>query len=347
MRGQNSILEVNNEEDIKKITENIKYINLNLNSIDNKVIDYFLNNGINYRYAETIGNKKGFIYVDYKTFTDGIVEINTILDEMPINLNILEKAKYLYIKLGLLVGYDINTVEEKNEIISLNNITPINNIWGALSKRKVTEESINKILVYLYSRVGIKSEIVKSGINGNLAVKIYLENTYLIVNLSKDLSNIKGRFRTEYFDKYNVDKELDKKINYIKEDYTDYYLDKALNNLDYTKEDILYEVLSITEKMIDISSINTYELSEIYQKINKKYFNNYNIKINNFYLNKKEEKEHFIVISYDEKYYSYNYIKKTFIRLDYNYIIESIKNKIIKLYQGEDFNISKGRKVVW
>ena len=56
MRGQNSILEVNNEEDIKKITENIKYINLNLNSIDNKVIDYFLNNGINYRYAETIGN---------------------------------------------------------------------------------------------------------------------------------------------------------------------------------------------------------------------------------------------------------------------------------------------------
>ena len=265
---------------------------------------------------------------------------------MPINLNILEKAKYLYIKLGLLVGYDINTVEEKNEIISLNNITPINNIWGALSKRKVTEESLNKILVYLYSRVGIKSEIVKSGINGNLAVKIYLENTYLIVNLSKDLSNIKGRFRTEYFDKYNVDKELDKKINYIKEDYTDYYLDKALNNLDYTKEDILYEVLSITEKMIDISSINTYELSEIYQKINKKYFNNYNIKINNFYLNNKEEKEHFIVISYDEKYYSYNYIKKTFIRLDYNYIIESIKNKIIKLYQGEDFNISKGRKVV-
>ena len=99
--------------------------------------------------------------------------------------------------------------------------------------------------------------------------------------------------------------------------------------------------------MIDISSINTYELSEIYQKINKKYFNNYNIKINNFYLNNKEEKEHFIVISYDEKYYSYNYIKKTFIRLDYNYIIESIKNKIIKLYQGEDFNISKGRKVVW
>ena len=51
------------------------------------------------------------------------------------------------------------------------------------------------------------------------------------------------------------------------------------------------------------------------------------IKINNFYLRNAGEKEHFIVFSCNDKFYSYNYSRGHFVELKYNYLIENIKNK--------------------
>ena len=58
--------------------------------------------------------------------------------------------------------------------------------------------------------------------------KIYINNTYIIVNLFEDIANIKAGFSTEHFDKYNNNIELDKKIKYINDNYTEYFLDKEL-----------------------------------------------------------------------------------------------------------------------
>ena len=55
-----------------------------------------------------------------------------------------------------------------------------------------------------------------------MANKIYINNTYIIVNLFEDIANIKAGLSTEHFDKYNNNIELDKKIKYIWE-YTEYY----------------------------------------------------------------------------------------------------------------------------
>ena len=228
----------------------------------------------------------------------------------------------------------------------MNNITNLNNIWGALSKKSITRSSIVKILLYICSKIGIKSEVVSTDIKGNMANKIYINNTYIIVNLFEDIANIKAGFSTEHFDKYNNNIELDKKIKYINDNYTEYFLDKELKYINYNDDNLLLQILTITEKIININNTKPYELSIIYKKIFNKYFPNQKLKINNFYLRNNLEKEHFLVFDYNNSYYSYNYNKQKFIKLGYDYLIENIKNKKIGLYQNEEFNITRERMVL-
>ena len=346
MSDNTTIMDINSYEDINKITNDTRYINIPIDKVDMKIIDYFLLNGTNYLYSDILNNKNGFIYTDYQNYKIGESLIDGIVSNIPSNLSMLEKVRYLYISLGKLVGFDINVLSGKNEVISFSTLTYLNNIWGALSKRKVTELSLVKIFAYLCSKIGVKCEIINSNINGNLANKVYLDNSFIVVNLAKDIANVKAGFATEYFDKYNNDKQIDKKILYIKDDYVDNYLDKLLKNIDYTSDDILYQILMLTEKVFDIKNIDSYELLMIYKKIFNKYCSNYDIKINNFYINDRNMKEHFIIFNYGDDYYSYNYSRKCFIKLDYDYLINNLKSKKIGLYLNEDFNIIKERVVL-
>ena len=197
---------------ISKITKETKYINIPIDIVDNNINNYFLINGVDYSYSENINSKQGFIYTDYNMFKQGELLIDSIIKDIPQNLSDIEKVRYIYITLGKELNIDINTLSSKNEILSLNNITNLNNIWGALSKKSITRSSIVKILLYICSKIGIKSEVVSTDIKGNMANKIYINNTYIIVNLFEDIANIKAGFSTEHFDKYNNNIELDKKI---------------------------------------------------------------------------------------------------------------------------------------
>ena len=340
------ILKINEYNDISKISDNTKYINISINKCDNKVIDYFFNNGSRYLYSDSLNNKNGFTYVSYDVFRNGERIITYILNNIPDNLSVLEKIRYIYIKLGKIFNLDINTVPDKNEMLSLKEITDLNNIWLAATKNNVTEISISKIFLYICMRLGIKSEIVNTNINGELANKIYIDDSFIIVNLFKDLQNIKAGFMTEYFDKYNSNRELDKKIGYIEDEYTEYYLNNEFKKINYN-DNLLFQVLNITKDIIDVDNISSYDLSIIYQKIFVKYFPNCPLKTNNFYLKSfQNNKEAFLVFNYDNVYYSYNYSKKNFIELDYNYLMDNIKNSKIGLYQDENFDVLKERMVL-
>ena len=139
---------------------------------------------------------------------------------------------------------------------------------------------------------------------------------------------------------------MDKKILYIKEEYTDFYLDRMFNNINYNDKDLLYEILTFTGRILDINNINSYELVAIYQKIFDRYVPNIDIKVNNFYLKKENDREHFMIINCNDNYYSYNYSKSCFIKLEYNYLLENIRNKKIGLYYDEKFDIERERIVL-
>lgn len=343
--SKNIIVNIKNIDDIKKIDDNTKYINISIDEVDNSVIEYFILNGSNYSYSDIVGERSNFIYIDYDTFKKSEEIIKSIIDSIPSNLNDIEKVRYIYISLGKIVSMDINNIDSKNESISFNIISTINNIWGCLDKRSISDVSISKLFMCILSRVGIKSELINSSINGGIANKVYIDDNYLIVNLCNDIYNIQGNFSTKYFDKYNDNMDIDKKIGYIKEDYINYYLDNDIrDNID--NKNTLYSLLIITSKYLNINYIGTYELYLIYKELIDRY-NFRDINVYNFFVYKGEyHKEHFIVIGSSDIYYSYNYNKGCFIRVDKDIIYDNMKNRKIGIYENEDFDIVERRALV-
>lgn len=347
MNNSDIVVTIRNMKDIDNITNNTKYINLSIDSISCDVIDYFLLYGKDYSYSDTINGKNGFIYASFDMFKDSEYIINSIIDNMPNNLNEIEKIRYIYISLGKILCSDINIMDDKNEMVSFNKISTINNIWGALSKRKVVDASVSKIFMYICFRLGIKCELVSASIKGNIANKVYINNSFLIVDLFNDLHYIQSGSATRYFDKYNDDKVIDKKILYIKDEYTDICIDRALKNIDYTNENVVEEILNITSGILNINNIGTYELYKIYRSIFDKYAPNYDVRINNLFIsNSLDMKEHFALFSYNDNYYSYNYSRGTFISMDYNVLYDNIKNNRIGIYDDEDFELREKRVVL-
>ena len=187
MNNTNVIVSVNTMNDISNINNNTKYINLSIDSFNSDVINYFLEYGKGYSYTDTINNKNGFIYATYSMFKNSENIINGIINNIPSNLSNIEKVRYLYIALGKILSADINTMDNKNEKISFSSVSVINNIWGSITSGKTTSACISKLLMYLCSRIGIKSELINSDINGNIGNKIYVDDSCLIVDLYNDL----------------------------------------------------------------------------------------------------------------------------------------------------------------
>lgn len=328
------VVNISSIKDISKIKPNTKYINIDITNCDHEVISYFIDNGEPFLYSCIIENTKGYIYVNHQEFLKAETIIDVIYANMPNDLSKLEMAKYIYISLAKNVYFDINISEEKNENCSLSLISSVNNLWGSLSLKRVNNLSIAKIYYYLLKRLDIDTSIIINEDNQEIYNKIQIDNQVLIVNLFKDIPYIQASMQTRYFATYNDDLELDKKIKYLKTKYNDYYLDKTLKNIDYTKEECIQDILYKTQKIIDIDNIKPVELSIIYNLIFTKYCPNYNIKINNLFLNNKS-KNHFIMISYNNSHYSYNYKKKTFVKVNDTDILDNIKIGKIGLYQNE------------
>ena len=269
--------------------------------------------------------------------------IDNIIYNMPSNLKLIEKVRYIYVSLGKLLSIDINTMSDKNDNISFEMLSTINNIWGAISNGMVNDSVISKIFMYVCSRVGIETELISSSIKGNIANKVYIDDGFLVVDLFNDIHNIQGGFITHYFDKYNDNKEIDKKIGYVKDEYTDCYIDNVLKDVIYNNDDTLFDVLSLTSNIINVSNIGTYELYKIYKNIFDKYVPNYGVKINNLFVLNNTDRRHFALFSYNNKYYSFNYSKGRFVNIDFNILYNNIESNTIGIYDGEEFSLGESK----
>ena len=336
-------------DDIKKLKEtpSVKYINIDIYNPNLEVIYYLIDNGSKYSYSELLDNKNGYIYVPYEVFKEGELELLDIINSIPTNLNELEISRYLYITLGKTLGYDINILPDKNETFNLKTINTINNIWGCIKNKKGTNISFTKIYLYLCRIMNIDCNLVPVSNTGYLKNILNIEDKKILTDITGDIPLIQAGFRTNNFVGYNDNIELDKKINYIKDTYNEEKIEKIMKNIDYNKEDILVEILLNTQKVLNINNIKPIELGIIYDIIFEKYCPNYNISINNLFIKDlNNDKEHFILISCNNKYYSYNYTRLSFMEISYNEIMKNIENKKIGIYLNEKIPTYNKEKVI-
>lgn len=335
MKNKSSkILLVSTIKDLDKITPSTKYINLDITNPNHDIIEYFIQNGENYLYSDIIESVPGYTYISYEKFLKAENLIDIIYASMPSNLNKIEIAKYLYINIARCLSSDINANQNKSEIYNLSLMSTINNLWGSLSEGIATDISASKIYYYLCRRLDIDVSLVIDEESNTSLNKLLIDNQTLITDIYEDIAYIWCNMQTRHFATYNDDTIVDKKIKYLKNKYTDYYLDKVLKNIDYTKEDCVYTILNKTKEIIDINSIKPVELSVICKYLFDKYCPNYNIKINNLYLNN-SNKFHFLMISYNDNHYSYNYKQKAFIKIKDEEIIDNLSLGKICLYHNE------------
>lgn len=326
------IVKISTVKDLDYITEDTKYINIDISNCDNEIINFFMKNGERYLYSETIDNRPGYIYVSYSDFYKAETIIKGIYANMPNDLSKLEMARYLYINIPKYVYFDINLNREKNEESNLSLINSINNIWGSISLGKINDMSITKIYYYLCKRLDIDISIIKN--KNDLYNELVINKSKILVDLYNDIPYIQAKMKTNYFGTYNEEIELDKKVKYIKNKYNDELIDKSLKNIEHINEKCIENILLETEKILNIDKIKPVELSIIYNHIFKKYCPEYKIMINNLFLNNKD-KSHFIIISHNNKYYSYNYKKNTFVKIDNMEIKKNIKLGKIGIYLNE------------
>ena len=328
------VVSISTKKDIEKIKENTKYINIDITNCDYEVITHFLKHGQKYLYSETINETKGYIYIGYEDFYKAEVIIGAIYADMPDNLNKLETARYLYCRLAQFVFFDININQEKNENYSFSLTNNINNLWGSLALGRVTDISIAKLYYYLCRRLELDITLEINHQTKEAYNKLTIDNLVLNVDLFSDIPYLQANMKTMHFTPYNSDIDLDKKVKYIKNKYTNTVIDKALKNIDYTKENCIEDILYKTQSILNIEFIKPVELSIIYEYIFNKYCPNYSIKINNLFLNN-SNKHHFIMISYNNEHYSYNYKKKSFVKVNDLDLIDNIQNGKIGLYLDE------------
>ena len=328
------VVAVSTIKDIEKIKKDTKYINIDITNCPHDVIEYFMKKGQNYLYSETINNNSGYIYVSYEDFYKAENIITKIYLNMPNDLNKLETARYLYTSLAKYVFFDINIDPSKNETYSFSLTSNINNLWGSLAAGRVTDISVAKIYYYICKRMDLDISLEINEDTKEAYNKLIIDNLIMNVDLFIDIPYIQVFMKTKNFTPYNDDLELDKKIKYIKNKYTNTLIDKSLKNIDYTKENCIRDILNKTQNILDIDNIKPVELSIIYEYLFNKYCPNYNVKINNLYLNN-QEKNHFIMISYNNDHYSYNYKEKTFIKVNDYDLIDNLKTGKIGLYLDE------------
>ena len=327
------IVPITDLKDIEKITKETKYININLTNCNPEVIAYFIKNGRGYMYADLIESIPGYNYISYDDFVMAENIISNILAKINDNYTWLELAKYLYISIAKYVSLDINIDKNKNDNYDLMLMGITNNPWGSLSRGIVNNISATKIYYYLAKRVGLNVSIIAD--DDRYLNKLLIDNKVIITDLYNDIPYIKCHMKTRYFGNYNDDNKLDKNIKYLNTNYMDYYIDGILRDIDYTKETCIYEILNKIIKVIDIEVLRPVEAGIIYKTIFNKYTPNYNIKINNLFLNN-QHKLHFLIISYNDNYYSYNYLKKKFIKIKSEDILDNINIGKIGLYHNEN-----------
>lgn len=168
--------------------------------------------------------------------------VKDLKNRIPANLNSIEIAKYIYIELCKMKSFDIEynyADDEEKSIIYKDAKKNKENLNNIVAK----DEQICLSLAYLYKALlnewNIDSETNDSEtnmLNQHIYNVIKINNKEILTDITEDMYNIKGGFKTEHFGEDSKwfksekieNEDIDKKIGYIKskDDYTDNILER-------------------------------------------------------------------------------------------------------------------------
>ena len=100
-------------------------------------------------------------------------------------------------------------------------------------------------------------------------------------------------------------------------------------------------------RLTEAGAASPIELGIMFDYSFGKYCSNLDIKINNLYLNDiYNNRKHFILISYNDKFYCYNYNKESFVSINKKDLVDNLESEKIGVYLNEDMPISYKYKEV-
>lgn len=215
------------------------------------------------------------------TQTDGV--ISKLLNDMPKGLTDLEKARYVYIRLGKEKSYDeeywFANSKTREKIFKTKHSTKID-FDKLVQNKKVLCTSISKIYSVILNKLRIDNHIERPDLSDeHVYVVLNIEGKRILADVQRDLSNIQANKKTVYFgtkvydnmydDKYHEISQteleiIDKKIGYlsIKKDNLDneiFYLKhlvKKQKNL-YSKVDLILKKASFYAESEDLGYIES------------------------------------------------------------------------------------------
>ena len=200
-----------------------------------------------------------------------IPSINFIMSSIPDNLTDLEKVRYIYINLGKLFSYDYLVIFDESVITK-----PIDYDKNEIDRYKTCYQ-ISEILMTLINGLipNCQAKIIERKIPGRSFNKehvatevIFNDGLKLILDLTLDLANIQGGLKTKEFGyttnstgDYDIISlkecaEMDKKLGFIADKYTDDYIDEFIEQL----------------SKIDFSNLSPAEILDYKVKKNKRDF---------------------------------------------------------------------------
>jgi hypothetical protein len=177
-----------------------------------------------------------------------MVSLNSFItyleNKIPLDLDKVSKAKYIYIQLGEIISFDpsylLGTSKERYNIYNsiIYKYEYLNNLF---ERKFLICRSIAFIYKYVLNEFKIESDIYYESPNDNHVLNIItIENNIKIsADLQKDLEFIQTKSMTRFFNIVNSDcvyekLEIDKKIRYINNetDYFDFEIDNLKNNFE-------------------------------------------------------------------------------------------------------------------
>ncbi len=246
--------------------------------------EYAPNMKVRFKTEKSGGNS--IVPITSDEFFAGELYFNTILEGLNPEWTELQKYKYLYNSLGMMLSYDLNIAQDKefnstHEKYARNIFTSIVKNWGICSSFAASYD-------YLCYRAGLESEIVSEDEHDYVVITVNGLDDYL-TDPTWDATFLKFGMKTKYFgiskeqfiksghhleqteiEDYQIEElsdkeieELDKSIGYLDlfgGIYTDEHVQTIMNNLE---SDSLFSKISLLlEEMKDLTVIGRPSFSD-------------------------------------------------------------------------------------